>query len=209
MIYRGLQRCFAGAILATRPARFATMLRALACVLALAGPASAAQAFELLSIETKHDDNEYLLRIEARFAASPAQLLAVLTDYEHIHELHPRMVESRSLGQVGPATEEVATRFEGCVMMFCQTVRRVEQIRVEEHALLARDVPQRGSFREGTTTWRFDELEDGAKLRYESRFVPAFSVTPVVGPLVMMRSLREMTVETMREVDRRAVQLDD
>lgn len=185
------------------------MFRVLACLVALAGPASVAQAFELLSVKAEHDGEAYLLRIEAHFAASPEQLLAVLTDYGKIHELHPRMVESRSLGQVGPDTEEVATRFEGCVLMFCRAVQRVEQIQVGERSLVARDVPGRGSFQEGTTSWRLEELEDGTKLRYESRFVPVFSVTPVVGPIMLLRSLREMTIETMREVDKRAMRLDD
>ena len=187
----------------------AALLPLLVGLLALIGPAGAAQAFELLSVQAKNQDDAYLLRIEARFAASPEQLLAVLTDYDSIHELHPRMVESRSLGRVAPDTEEVVTRFEGCVLMFCRDVQRVEQIRVEERALVAKDVPRRGSFREGTTSWRFEALENGTRLHYESRFVPAFSVAPVVGPLVLMRSVREMTIETMREVDKRAVRLDD
>lgn len=187
----------------------AGFVRVLACLVALAVPASAAQAFELLDVETDHEGDAYLLRIEARFSASPEQLLAVLTDYDNIHDLHPRIVQSRSLGRVGPDTEEVATRFEGCVLMFCRAVQRVEQIRVEERRLVARDVPGRGSFREGTTTWRLEEIEGGTRLRYESRFVPVFSVTPLVGPLVLLRSLRQTTLETMREIDRRAIRLDE
>jgi len=174
-----------------------------------AGFAPVAAAFELHSVETSRDGEAYLLRIEASFQAPPEQLLQVLTDYDNIHQLHHRMVESRSLGAVGPSTEEVFTRFEGCVLMFCRAVSRVEQIRVEGNTLHATDVPRRGSFSEGETVWRFAPEADGARLHYQARVVPAFSVTPVVGPIMLARALEQMTLETMAEADKRAAMLDE
>lgn len=175
--------------------------------LALVTAAPGAAAFELHSVEASRDGEAYLLRVEASFQASPGELLQVLTDYEHIHELHHRMVESRSLGEVGPSTEEVFTRFEGCVLMFCQALSRVEQIRRDGNTLYARDVPRRGSFTEGETIWRFTAEAGGARLHYEVRVVPAFDVTPVVGPIMLARALEQMTIEIMAEADTRAVQL--
>lgn len=183
--------------------------RIFASLVLAASAAPAAAAFELHSVEASRDGEAYLLRIEASFDAPPGQLLQVLTDYDGIHELHHRMVESRSLGAVGPSTEEVFTRFEGCVLMFCRAVSRVEHIRLEGYTLHATDVPRRGSFSEGETLWRFTAEAGGARLHYQTRVVPAFSVTPVVGPIMLARALEQMTIETMLEVDRRAVQLDE
>lgn len=168
-----------------------------------------APAFELVSATTTREGSEYRVRIEAVFDAPPQRLLAVLTDYERVHELHPRILESRSLGPVGPATEEVYSRFEGCVLLFCRTVHRVEQIRVDGRSLYARDVPGRGSFHSGRTEWHFTPQENGARLRYEARFVPAFLVAPIVGTAALARSTERMTIETMAEVERRAARLDD
>lgn len=81
-----------------------------AALLALPG---SARGFELVEATTTREGAEYLVRIEAVFESSPERLLAVLTDYDRVHELHPRVLESRSLGQVGPSTEEVYSRFEG------------------------------------------------------------------------------------------------
>lgn len=164
-----------------------------------------AGAFELLSVETSRDGDAYLLQIEARFEAPPGRVLAVLSDYDQIHELHPRMVESRSLGRAPGGATEVHTRFEGCVLLFCRVLQRVEEIRVENTTLFAEDVPGRGSFREGRTTWRFSQLGDGALLRYEARFVPAFRIAPVIGPGILKRSVEQMTIETMAEAERRAL----
>jgi hypothetical protein len=174
-------------------------------VLLLCGAMPAVQAFELAAVETTRDGPAYVLRIEAVFQATPGQLLAVLTDYDEIHRLHPRMVESRSLGQVGPETTEVFTQFEGCVLVFCRTVRRVEQIRIEGRTLRAVDVPGRGSFSEGSTEWHFSGGDGGTRLRYEARFVPAFPVAPILGPTILARSVERMTLETMAEADRRAL----
>lgn len=185
------------------------------CAIGIAGafamllPGAEPLAYELVSVETSRDGAAYVLRIEAVFAASPARVLAVLTDYDHIHELHPRMIRSRSLGIVGPATEEVYTRFEGCLLMFCRSLERVERIRADDGALFAEDVPGRGSFREGSTVWRFAAAGEQARLKYEARFVPAFWVPPLIGPGQMSRSVQRMTLELMTEVERRAGQADD
>lgn len=180
--------------------------------LALVGVALAAApaaGFELVSAVAGRDGSTYQLDIEARFRATPEGLLAVLTDYARVHELHPALLESRSLGAVAPDTEEVYTRFEGCVLLFCRTLHRVERIRLDGLTLVAEDVPARGSFAEGNTTWRLEPDGDGTRLRYSARFVPAFAVLPLFGPGVLSRSLERMTLESMAEADRRALARND
>lgn len=174
----------------------------------LAAPA-ALDAVEFVSVKADRDGPAYRLRIEAEFAAPPERLLAVMTDYDRMHELHPYILESRSLGPVGPATEEVYTRFQGCVLFYCQTLHRVEHIRVNGTTLFARIVPGRGSFSEGSAVWRVSADGSGTRLSYEGRFVPAFKVAPLIGPAFLARILERMTVETMAEVDRRAMRADD
>jgi hypothetical protein len=132
-----------------RNLRPAACAAALAAALALLAPLDTAEAFELVSVETRREGPDYLLRIEALFDAPPARLLAVLTDYDRIHELHPRMKVSRSLGPVGDDVVEVYSHFEGCVLLFCRDIHRVEHIRAEANTLVAVDVPGRGSFSEG------------------------------------------------------------
>jgi hypothetical protein len=181
----------------------------LAGVLALLVPLAEAEAIELISVEVDRDGPAYLLHIEAMLAAPPRRLLAVLTDYDRIHELHPRMTASRSLGTVGPATEEIYVRFEGCLLWFCRTVHRVARLRVHECTLLEEDVPGRGSFTEGRVEWRFSPHGPGARLHYEARFIPAFRVAPLFGAALLARYVERMAVETIAEIDRRAVLHDD
>jgi hypothetical protein len=149
----------------------------------------------------------YLLRIEATFEAAPEQLLAVLTDYARIHELHPALLESRSLGTIAPDTEEVYTRFEGCVLLFCRTLHRVEHIRVVDTALLLRLTFRARLVQRGRHGVAFSTTEQRThRLHYEARFIPAFRVTPIFGATALARSVERMTVELMAEVERRAMQ---
>lgn len=182
----------------------AALLAAASCFLPATAP-----GFELRSAATTREGPEYVLRIEAEFDAAPDRLLAVLTDYARIHELHPRILESRSLGTVAAATEEVYSRFEACVLVFCRTVHRVEHIRVAGDSLFANDVPGRGSFRSGRTEWHFTRQDGGTLLRYEARFVPAFTVAPILGPAVLTHAAKQMAIETMAEAERRAARSDD
>jgi len=169
----------------------------------LLAPAHVA-AIEIIAISASHTAQRYELAIEAVLAAAPEQVLAVLTDYARLQELHPRLRESRSLGSVGPGADEVYTRFEGCVLLFCRKLSRVELIQRNREGLLAIDLPGRGSFKEGRTTWRLEPDGQGTRLRYEARFVPDFWVPPLIGPGILARSMRQMTLETLAEVEHRA-----
>lgn len=182
--------------------------RCMAVALALLAWGPALQAFELRAVDTRRDGEAYELRIEARFTADAGRLMAVLTDYDRIHELHPRLLASRSLGRVAPDVEEVYIRFEGCVVVFCQVMHRVEQIRASDDGLVATDVPRRGSFREGRTEWQFRREGGGTVLEYHTRFVPV-DEPPLLGSTLLLDAVRRMTVETMAEVDRRALLLDE
>jgi hypothetical protein len=172
-------------------------------------PALSAHAFELYSVEAQHEGGVFEIQINARFDASPSQVMAVLTDYDRLYQLHPRMTESRSLGAIDSETEEVYSRFEGCVLLFCRTLGRVERIGLRGGRLVSEDVPGRGSFREGRTEWHLAPDGGGSRLRYTTRFVPDFWVTPVVGVRVLARSVERMTVEMMAELDERAKQINE
>lgn len=180
------------------------LVMASACLLCV--PAG---AFELLAVESRHQGEEYFVRIEARFSAGAEAVLAVLTDYDGIHELHPGLLESRGLGQVAPGVEEVYLRSKACVLVFCREMARVEHVRVAGYTLYAVDVPRRGSFRSGATEWRFTPDGSGTVLEYQTRFIPAFEPMPVLGPGLLLDAVEEMTGEIMREVDRRATASDD
>ncbi len=162
-----------------------------------------------LDIETavvSRSDGAYELAIDARLDAPPGRVLAVLTDYARLPELHPQIRETRVLGRPAPGATEVFTRLEGCVVLFCRDLERVEVIRLTAAGLEAEDVAGRSSFREGRTRWLVAADGVGTRLSYRSRVVPGFWVPPVFGPALLGRSIKKMTLETMAAVEARATE---
>jgi hypothetical protein len=169
---------------------------------AAAAPRAAALDVET-AIVTRSDDS-YELAIDARLDAPPARVLEVLTDYAHLAELHGRIRESRVLGHPAPGATEVFTRFEGCVLLVCRTLERTEIIHRTAAGLEAEDVAGKSAFREGRTQWLLAPDGDGTRISYRSHLVPGFWVPPVLGPVFLARSVKQMTLETLEAVEARA-----
>lgn len=172
----------------------------LAC--GIGSPQAAALDVEVAVVSRAGD--AYELAIDARLAAPPDRVLAVLTDYAHLPELHERIREARVVAEPEAATFEVYTRFEGCVVLVCRTIERTERIRRTAGGLEARDVPGKSAFREGHTQWLVVAEGAGTRVSYRSRLVPGFWVPPVLGPVFLGRSVKAMTLETLAAVEARA-----
>ena len=174
----------------------------------LAGLSLAARpavALELCDAAASRDGGRFVLAIDAWLAASPERVRAVLTDYEHLPDLHPSLVDSRVLARSASGVAEVATEFRSCILLFCRTMRRVERIRATEQGLSARDLPGRGSFSAGRTDWGLHAAGTGTRLTWRAELTPDFWVPPFFGDAVL-RKLQRTTEEMLAAVETRAGQ---
>jgi hypothetical protein len=163
-----------------------------------------ARALEVTVAESSREGDEFIFRLEARLEAPVESLIAVLTDFDHIHELHETMTMSRNLGQPEDGVTEVYTELRSCLAVFCRTLHRIERIRRVDDSLEARDVGGRSDFEVGHTLWRFEPDGEGTRLSYEARFRPAFWVPPLFGPAVLARTTRQTTIELLAAAESRA-----
>ncbi len=175
-----------------------------ALLLGLAGPA---WALDVLGVKTVAESGQVRVELELVLDAPVERVIAVLTDYDRIHELHPRFRESRDLGMPAPGVTEVYTVFRGCVAVFCRTLRRVERLRRTAAGLVAEDVPGRGDFAAGRTEWRFSSEGEGrTRLDYRAMLEPDFFLPPLVGGRVLADLTRETTLEMLAAAERRAAE---
>ena len=167
---------------------------------------SAAGSADILSADVHHEGERYFLSIDAYLDAPPSAVFAVITDYDHLHELHRRVRESRVVRRIDEHTVEVYTRFWGCVAaIFCKGMEQVE--RVEETPpveLRATIIAGQSDLSAGTVRWRLQAQDAGTRLRYDSEMDPDFWVPPVLGDRMLESSISRTTREMIRRVEERA-----
>ncbi|MEA3643475.1 MAG: SRPBCC family protein [Lamprobacter sp.] len=161
-----------------------TALLLLCCATALE-----TRAADLLMLQISESEKRY--RIEARFLvdAPLAVVHALLTDYEQLSRLSPSILESEVVGAPTPTQVRVSTRIRACVLIHCQTLKRVEDVSESPTRLVAVIVPEQSNFAAGRTEWLLTPLEDSVRVDYRAQLEPGFQLFPLVGPALMKAGL--------------------
>ena len=153
-------------------------------------------ALEVLRLDAASSGGIYTIDAELVIDAPPAAVHAVITDYEHLTSLSPRIEESRVLEKEPNATL-VFTRVEGCFAFFCRTFDRVERV-VEfgpDH-VEATTLPDQSDVGFGKVVWVLHASgENATRVEYYTALEPTFWVPPLVGRIALRRS---MEAEAMR-----------
>jgi len=174
--------------------------RVLLIVLALA--AGSVSAFEARKIDVQRSGDRYVVELEAHLDAPAEQVGAVLKDYEKYPQLDPRILESRR-ESAEPA--KLYTRLKGCVGgLLCRTMRRVETLQESPESLIATAVPTESDVTYGVTHSQWQSAGTGTEVRYRLEIEPDFWIPPLIGPRLMMKTLREGTLSLFQNVERAA-----
>lgn len=165
----------------------------------------AAGAFVLRHLDASCVDGVYRVTLDADVDAPAAKVGGVLTDFPAYRALDPRILDVESLGMDGGGGTLLRTRVRACAGIFCRSVNRVERIVRGPGELIATVDPGRSDLRRGETRTLWS-AEDGGRTRvhYQSEFVPGFWVPAFVGQRLVLRTLRESTLQLFRNVERRA-----
>lgn len=181
-------------------------LRLLAALLLSAIP-PAIQAADLLGLAIREAGNRY--RIEASFVveAPLARVRALLTDYERLPSLSPSILASEVLPAPAADTATVRTRIRACVLIHCQIVQRVEDVRVSPTRLVAVIVPEQSDFAAGRTEWQLTPQQDAVRVEYRAQLEPGFEVFPLIGPALIKAGLERELRTFLGELQARAAAL--
>ena len=96
-----------------RPVRVAALLCA-------AWTTTPAYALEIERLDVSYASGRYRVDAVAQVDASPRAVFAVLTDYEHLDQLDPKVLGSRVLERPEPNVAVVWTRVRACVAFVCR-----------------------------------------------------------------------------------------
>jgi hypothetical protein len=163
-------------------------------ILSVAGACclTAATAATLRSVDVSREHTRYHVHSETHLDAPPDAIRAVLLDfddnrYSRISEIYK---ESSYLPPDADGTPLVYTRVEGCLMVFCRSMRRVERLEVVTPEFIrSRVLPERSDFAYSMSEWSLEPEGDGTRVVYKMDMEPSFWLPPFVGPWFLKRTL--------------------
>ncbi|HEY3645571.1 MAG TPA: SRPBCC family protein [Gammaproteobacteria bacterium] len=160
--------------------------------LMLASASCAATAADFRSLEVSRDGASYEVKALIYLAAPPQAVFAVLTDYEHFTRISGSILESRRVQQLDPADTLVYTSTRFCALFFCRHVKEMQKVTQDPPGDIRSVVlpEQSDNVRSGSATLHLQAEGEGTLLDWAIRIEPAFWVPPLLGPLLVERSLK-------------------
>lgn len=172
--------------------------------MALAALAANAQAFEVLHAEARYQDKEYRVELDLILNAPPLRVEAVLRNYDGYPSLDASILESRVLNRIDAETVLLYTKLRACAGVFCRTVDRVERVQERAFELLAMVIPDKSDVVAGSTHTVIQTMESQTRVRYSTSVSPKFWVPALIGRPLMLRTLREASLDLFRNVETQA-----
>lgn len=171
------------------------MLRELIVVLGalgLAGVSSAVAAADFRSLDVSRDGDSYQVKARIYLAAPPQAVYAVLTDYEHFTRISGSIIESRRVQQLNPAEALVYTDTRFCALFFCRHVKEMQKVTQTPPGDISSMVlpAQSDNVKSGSAALHLQAEGEGTLLDWHIRLEPGFWVPPLLGPLLVERSLK-------------------
>ena len=165
-----------------------------------------ARALEVVRADAHFQDKEFRVELEAVLDAPIERVQQVLRDYDNYPQLDESILESKVIERIDAATLLLYTKLRACAGVFCRTVRRIERVQENNFELLATVVPEDSEVTSGRTHTVLQTIDGRTRVRYLSSFAPKFWVPSFIGRPLMLRTLREASLDLFRQVERRAMQ---
>ncbi|MFK7817033.1 MAG: SRPBCC family protein [Gammaproteobacteria bacterium] len=133
-------------------------------------------------ITAEYKQGVYHLNASFIVEASAEKVVAALTDYENISQLHPTIIESEILETTSSKiTARIRTVVKDCAIFFCKKITRVENITQRGFASLdAEVVPFLSDLRSGHTSWKFVSVDNHTEVTYLATMQPKFWIPPLI-----------------------------
>jgi len=171
-------------------------------------------AADIRSIEVEKSGERYLLVSRTHFDAPQKDVYNTLLDYDQLASISSAIKESHYLDPDKDGKPLIYTRISACVLFYCKTVEKVEQLEVDMPDFIATTaIPERSTVRYSRSEWSLAEKEGGGTdVTYNLEFEPTFWVPPIIGPIIIKRMLLKEGASAVQKIEamaqRRAAERD-
>jgi hypothetical protein len=149
-----------------------------------------ASAGEVHASNVAYADGVYRLAFDVVIDAELDAVLAIVTDYERLERLSEMLIESTLIETPAGAPLRRMLVARTCLLIFCRSLRVVEDIEAAENVIVTTIVPEQSDFRSGGTRWVLTALDERrCRIEFTGVEEPDFWIPPVLGPLLVKRRL--------------------
>jgi len=168
------------------------MSRALILGFVCAGLPAAAGAADFRTLDVSRQDDRYQVQAVVYLAAPPQAVYAVLTDYEHFTRISASIEASRRVKQLDADDALVYTDTRFCALFFCRHVKEMQKVtRVPPFDIVSTVLPEQSdNVKSGSASLHMQAEGEGTLLHWQIELQPGFWVPPLIGPLLVERSLK-------------------
>ena len=177
----------------------------------LASYAPAPYSATLQDVDVSRQRDRYSIVADTHLDASPEAVHKVLLDfdgdrYQRISEIYK---ESAYLPPDADGTPLVFTRVEGCLLLFCRSMSRVERLEVVTPQFIrSKVIPERSDFKYALAEWTLEADGTGTHVVYKMELEPNFWLPPFVGPWFVKRTLVQGAPAAIEQIEQLAQQED-
>lgn len=163
------------------------------------------RAATLESVVVTYDSGRYSLEAHAHMDAPREAIFAVLTDYDRLDRISSAYKEYGFMDPAPDGTPIVFTRIEGCILIFCRSLRRVERLESNPPGFIRTvTLPEQSDFRHSVSQWWLEPEADGTRITYQLELEPDFWVPPIIGPWMLQRRLQRGGAAAVDRIERLA-----
>ena len=151
------------------------------------------------------DADVYAIDVLARIEAPLEVVHRAITDYDHLTEINPSIVESYIVARQGPGRHRVYTRIKLCVLFFCKEFRQVQDIVEQGNTLVkATILPESSDFESGSASWDLVVADNVTYMEFSAQVDPSFWVPPLIGTWLFEREMTRQVLETSSYIEQQA-----
>ena len=164
-----------------------------------------AAAAEIVESSVALDADVYAIDVLVRIEAPLEVVYRAITDYDHLTEINPSIVESYILDTQGKGKYRVYTRIKLCVLFFCKEFRQVQDIVEHGNALVkATILPESSDFESGSASWDLVVADGVTYMEFSAKVDPSFWVPPLIGTWLFEHEMTRQVMETARYIEKQA-----
>ncbi|MBI1423645.1 MAG: hypothetical protein GC149_09295 [Gammaproteobacteria bacterium] len=159
-------------------------------------------AGEILASRAEYRDGHYLLHLDMRLPAKPADVYALLVDFKRI----PLINSSFKSVEVLKSKDKmhlVRTVAEGCIWFMCRSIAQLETVNeLSDGYIMSETDPAHSDLTYGRALWHVTAEGKTTRVQYNADIVPAFWVPPLIGPALVKSALLRQGQKTLNGLER-------